>query len=81
MNEAHFAEVEKTLLFISDARERAAKAVTALERDSAESHLIDALRAAERDLAGLHRTLMQQTYFAVPEAQISLSALSHGAHR
>jgi hypothetical protein len=26
MNEAHFAEIEKTLLFVSDARKRAEKA-------------------------------------------------------
>ncbi len=72
MNEAHFGEVEKTLLFISDARERADKAAAVLSADGADAHLVEALRSAEAELAALHRTLMQQTYFAVPDAQISL---------
>lgn len=72
MNETHFSEIEKTLLFVSDARERAQKAVAGLERDGADAHLIEALRDAERDLGELHRRLMQRTYFAVPKAQLSL---------
>lgn len=72
MNEAHFAEVEKTLLYISEARERAARAVRALAKDAAEPHLTEALEDAERELAGLHRQLMQATYFAVPREQLTL---------
>jgi hypothetical protein len=72
MNEAHFAEIEKVLLFISDARERAAKAASTLEGDQAELHLLSALREAEEDLASLHRSLMQRTYFAVTAAQLPL---------
>lgn len=67
MNEAHFSEVEKTLLFISEARKRAERAVDSLRRDGADPHLITALEGASADLAALHRRLMQQTYFAVPE--------------
>jgi hypothetical protein len=70
MNEDHLSEVEKTLLFISDARERAQKGADALQRKGADQHLVDALRAAESDLADLHRTLMQQTYFAVPREAV-----------
>jgi septation ring formation regulator EzrA len=71
VNEAHFAEVEKTLLYISDARRRAEKALNELRRDNAEPHLIDALEEAERELGDLARHLMQQTYFAVPKDQLS----------
>ncbi len=72
MVEAHFAEIEKTLLYISEARQRAERATAALRRDDAESHLIAALEEAERELEALGRKLMQQTYFAVPKEQLSL---------
>jgi len=72
VNEAHFAEVEKTLLFVSSARERAEKARRTLEKDGADQHLVDALDSAERELERLGRTLMQQTYFAVPKEQLTL---------
>ena len=72
MVEAHFADIEKTLLYISEARQRAEKAAKELRRDEAESHLIAALEEAERELEALGRKLMQQTYFAVPKEQLSL---------
>jgi hypothetical protein len=72
MNEAHFGEIEKVLLYISDARERAERSAKALEKDGAEAHLVEAVRAAEADLAALHKRLLQATYFAVPRAQMSL---------
>lgn len=68
VNEAHFAEIEKTLLYISDARRRAEKAVKAIRRD-AEPHLVAALEDAERELEAVGRLLMQKTYFAVPNEQ------------
>ena len=73
MNEAHFAEIEKALLYISEARERAERAAKALARDGAEPHLVEALEVAERELEVLGRTLMQHTYFAVPKEQLTLS--------
>jgi hypothetical protein len=75
MNEAHFAEVEKTLLYVSEARERAERAAKAIARDGAEVHLVDALEDAERELLAIHRRLLQTTYFAVPrrhEEQLAL---------
>ncbi len=72
MNEAHFAEIEKVLLYVSEARERAERAARTIERDGAELHLIAALRDAEQELADLHRRLMQGTYFAIPERQLTL---------
>jgi hypothetical protein len=65
--EKHMSEVEKTLLYISEARERAERACTALEEDGAELHLIKAMRGAEQALAAEHKRLMQATYFAVPD--------------
>jgi hypothetical protein len=72
MNEAHFREIEKTLLFISEARKRAERAAANIESDSAEPHLVEALRQAERELEELGRFLMQQTYFAVPNDPLTI---------
>ncbi|MGH2996348.1 MAG: hypothetical protein ACRDON_00320 [Gaiellaceae bacterium] len=72
MNEAHFAEIEKALLYVSEARERAERAARSLRRDDAEPHLVEALEEAERELERLGRTLMQRTYFAVPKEQLTL---------
>jgi hypothetical protein len=72
VNEAHFAEVEKTLLFVSEARQRAERAAKALAKDGAEDHLVEALEEAEQELASIHRRLMQSTYFAVPKEQLTL---------
>ena len=62
----HFSEDEATLLYISDARERADRPARSLGKMGAETHLVVALRSSEAALADLHRKLMQQTYFAVP---------------
>ncbi|HWH43694.1 MAG TPA: hypothetical protein VNT32_03095 [Thermoleophilaceae bacterium] len=67
MNESHFNEIERALLHISDARERTARAATALEKDGAEGHLSAALRDAEEKLGELGKVLTQRTYFAVSE--------------
>ncbi len=72
MNETHFAEIEKTLLYLSDARKRAEKAAKDLKRDGADAHLVAALESAERELEALGRRLMEQTYFAVPKDQLEL---------
>ncbi len=75
MNEAHFAEIEKALLYVSEARKRAGKASVAIAKDGAEPHLVAALDALEVELAALHRRTMQGTYFAVPapaDAQLTL---------
>jgi len=69
MNEAHFSEIEKLLLYITDARERAAKAAQELAKAGAEPHLVSSLEETEKSLKDLHRKLMQSTYFAVVENQ------------
>ena len=67
MNELNSSEVEKVLLFVSDARQRAAKARARLEKVGAEPHVLRALQETEDSLASSHRNLMQATYFAVPD--------------
>lgn len=71
-DEAAYAEIEKVLLYVSDARERSQRAADELERAQADSYLVDALRATADRLADEHRRLMQGTYFAVPDAQLAL---------
>jgi len=73
MTERQSSEVEKVLLHVSDARTRARRAADAVEKDGAEAHIVDALRAAEQQLADLHRTLSQGTYYAVPDSPLRLA--------
>ena len=67
MTERQSSEVEKVLLFISDAQSRARRASELVERDGADAHIVEALREAQTELGDLHRRLMQGTYYAVPE--------------
>lgn len=69
MNEDHFDEIERTLLYVSEARERAQRARKALEKDRAEPHLVAALRATEEAMRAEHRRLTQTTYYAVRDEQ------------
>ena len=64
MNEQHFSEIEATLVYISEARERAEKAVTNLTKMSAQEHLVESMRDSEAQLRVLHRSIMHGTYFA-----------------
>lgn len=66
MTERESKEVEKILLHISDARSRTRRAADTLEKDGGAKHVVDALRSSEQQLANLHRTLSQSTYYAVP---------------
>ncbi len=66
-NEAHHGEVEKVLLYISEARERAERARLVLVRDGAEQHLAAALKESEERLRQEHRRLPQTTFYAVPD--------------
>jgi hypothetical protein len=71
--EQQLGEIEKTLLYISEARERAQRACRELERGGGEQHLIDALRSSEKALAGEHRRLMQASFFAVSKDREQLA--------
>lgn len=65
-DEHHFGEIEKVLLYVSEARERAARAREELARDGAEPHLVAALEATEAAMRAEHRRLLQSTFYAVP---------------
>lgn len=67
MKEQHSSEVAKVLLYVGDARARARKAADALEKDGADTHVVQALRDSEMQLAELHRTLSQGTFYAIPD--------------
>ena len=69
MNEAHHSEVEKVLLYISEARERAERARVALARADAEPHLVAALQTAEDHLRQEHRRLLQATFYSAPDQE------------
>ncbi len=73
MTERQSSEVEKVLLHLSDARTRARRAAELVEKDGAEPHIVEALQDAERQLADLHRTLAQNTYYAVVDASLRLA--------
>jgi hypothetical protein len=69
LNEAHHSEVEKVLLYISEARERAERARVTLVRDGAEPHLVAALEQTEERLRQDHRRLLQATFYAVADQE------------
>jgi len=73
MHEASSTEVERVLLFISDARDRAKKARGRLGAGETDQHVLEALDRAEQSLGVAHRELMQGTYFAVPERSEQLA--------
>lgn len=72
-NEAHLAEIERALFVASGARKRLGRTAELLAQDGAEEHLVAALREAEHELDALTLRLMQKTYFAVTDDQLSLS--------
>ena len=69
MNEQHFGEIERVMLNLSHARDRALSAAKALRSDNAEPHLVAALEAAAAEMGETHRRLMQGTYYAVLDAE------------
>jgi hypothetical protein len=70
MTERQFSEVERALFVIGDARARTGKAVRAMVLDHADSHVVDALRKAERALGAACRDLEIETYYAVPATEV-----------
>jgi hypothetical protein len=71
-NEQHFREIESVMNYVEDARRRTERAIAALEKDDAEPYLVTALERTLEDLSHTGKTLRQGTYFAVPDAQLSL---------
>ena len=76
MNERHFGEIERVMLNLSHARDRALKAADELSKDDAEPHLVEALEQSAKEMGDTHRRLMQGTYFAVLDAEEQLTLKS-----
>ena len=72
MDEKHFAEIDVAMLYIEEARERAARAAAALRAGVAGAHLIETLERSEAELSDVARRLRQGTLFAVPKEQLTL---------
>jgi hypothetical protein len=73
VNAAHLEEVEKTLLLISHARERAERSARAIRDEDAGSELAVALEEADRRLLAVHGELMRSSYFGGAQDQLRLA--------
>jgi isopentenyl diphosphate isomerase/L-lactate dehydrogenase-like FMN-dependent dehydrogenase len=73
MTEAHSSEVEKVLLYVSDARDRARRAAELLTKDGARESVVQALRTTEAELDQLHRRLTQSTFYALDDDALKLA--------
>ena len=73
MTEDNSREVERALLFISDAQERARRASQRIEKDGTDPDTAAALGKAQEELGEVHRRLMQGTYYAIPPAAQQLA--------
>lgn len=71
--ERHLAQVERVLLCIGDAKQRARKAREELAAAGAEERLVAALAVTEQALDAERRRLMQSTYYSVPDEQDQLA--------
>jgi hypothetical protein len=70
-----FAEIEATLLLLSEARGRAERAARVAGLAGSAEHVREALERTDRDLLALHRRLMDETIFhaAPSDAQLALA--------
>lgn len=69
-DEAIFKEIEVCLTRISGLQDRLEQAARTITDQGARDGLIDALRAAKKDLADTHTRLMQQTYYAPADTSL-----------
>ncbi len=70
-DEKQYGQVDVVLLYIEDARRRAERAAGELRANGAEEHLIAAVEQTQQELSETAKLLIQSTFFAVPEAQLS----------
>lgn len=64
MSEAHSSEVERVLLHVGHASDRARRAAS-VGKSGAEPHVVEALERAAEELSATYRRLAQGTYYAV----------------
>ncbi len=66
--EDHIREVERALMYIAEAKQKAEEIAEALEREGAEQRLISGLRTAAAALRAEHNRLLNTSHFPVPDA-------------
>lgn len=67
--EDHLRDVDRVLLYISEAKLKAEEMAQALAKDGAEQRLVSALRTAAGAMAAEHKRLMNSTFYCVPAEQ------------
>jgi hypothetical protein len=72
----HLAEVERTLLLIAEARERAERTARRVRREEGERRLVEALEDADRALLAVHGELMRSAYFGADASSEQLRLAS-----
>jgi hypothetical protein len=65
VTEQQLSEIERVLLYVGDARSRAARAASELARAGAPAYAVDAVRETEERMAKAYRTLSQRTYYRI----------------
>ncbi|MEX2211615.1 MAG: hypothetical protein WD689_07615 [Gaiellaceae bacterium] len=73
MQSAHLEELDRVLLYMSEACQRAAQVAQTLEREGADPDLLEAVEDAERDLSSAYLRLMRRAYFGIPTGQLRLT--------
>jgi hypothetical protein len=73
MNEAHSSEVERVLLHIGHACDRAKRGAQAVGKDGDDPRVAQALADAADELSRVYRQLTQSTYYAVDEDGLKLA--------
>lgn len=66
MSQTYLNEIDKTLLYISEARERAEHLAREIRSNDGDDRLAEALDRADRGLLDVHGELMRSTYFPAP---------------
>ncbi len=73
MNEAHSSEVERVLLHIGHACDRAKRGAQAVSKDGDDPRAAKALAEAADELSRVYRQLTQATYYAVEDDGLKLA--------
>lgn len=73
MNEAHSNEVERVLLHIGHACDRAKRGAQAVSKDGDDARTAKALADAADELSRVYRQLTQSTYYAIDEDGLKLA--------
>ena len=72
VKEEHYLEIDGVMLYLEEARRRTERAAATLRAGDAEPHLVEALERVREGLSDAARQFRQETFFAVPEPQLSV---------